>query len=172
MAMRRESGFTLIEILIVLFIVGLISTGLMQMMQTWSKATVRMAVKERQRLNESDMRRLYQLLIAKGPVEGSFPSLPPWPEKLPVKTPEPWVRPAPGYDAVPWAPSKSPLLVQYRVDGWSTGFIVSGVGDLDLDGAYELYRLDGTVGLFEGPLPWPPASEVSSPLTPGPSGTY
>ncbi len=161
---RRESGFTLIEVLIAVFIMGIISVGLMQMIQTWSQATVRMAVKERQRTNETDMRRLYQLLIAKGPQNGTFPTLQPWPETLPAKLPLPWVRPAPGYDEVPWAPSKSPLLLQYRVDGWSSGFIVSGVGDLDVDGSYELYRLDGTVGLFEGPLPWPPLSEVSSPL--------
>ena len=168
---RSERGFTLIEIVIVLFIMGLISTGLMQMMQTWSKATVRMAVKERQRANESDMRRLYQQLLAKGPADGTFPTFQPWPETLPVKTPVPWIRPAPGYDSVPWAPSKSPLLLQYRVDGWSSGFIVSAIGDLDLDGSYELYRLDGTVGLFEGPMAWPPASEVSSPLGSGPGSS-
>ena len=169
MRRRSESGFTLIEVLIATFIMGLISVGLMQMIQNWSKFTVRMALKERQKLNEMDMRRLYQLLLAKGPTEGVFPTFQPWPQTLPGKTPLPWVRPAPGYDDVPWAPSRSPLLLQYRVDGWSSGFIVSGVGDLDVDGSYELYRLDGTVGLFEGPLPWPPASEVSSPIGSGPN---
>ena len=42
--------------------------------------------------------------------------------------------------------------------GWATGFLVSAIGDVDKDGSLETYRISGDVGMFEGPLPWPPTT--------------
>ncbi len=160
---RGERGFTMIEILIGLFIVGMVSTIVLQMLQIWTKATVRIAVKARRTEVKMDLRRLYETVREKYH-GGGYLSAGPWPEQAPYKRALPWERPAPGFDSLPWAPSTSPTHLQYRVDGWATGFNVSALGDLDKDGLFEMYLISGDVGMFEGPLP-PPAAE-SSPIAP------
>lgn len=160
---RAESGFSLIEIVIATAILGMLSVMLMQMIQSWSRMAVRAAIKEQRKAAMLDLLRLSEVVSARGPKEGMWPSLGPWPVPMPLHGATPWVRPAPGFDEVGWGPSVSPVKLQYRVDGWATGFAVSAIGDIDQDGALELYRIS-EFGTFEGPLPYPPAAV--GPLSP------
>lgn len=160
---RAESGFSLIEIVIATAILGMISVMLMQMIRNWSKLAVHAAVKEQRRVALLDLHRLSELVQTRGPVSGAYPSLGPWPVPMPLRGSVPWTRPAPGFDDVGWAPSVSPGRLQYRVDGWATGFAVSAIGDIDQDGSLELYRITD-LGTFEGPLPYPP--DPVAPLSP------
>ena len=144
------------EVLIVMAIMGVIFTMIIQMIQTWSRATVRAAVRKRQEAVEQDLRRLSSAVSAKYTQEAGYPNIAPWPNQIPGLASIPWVRPAPGFDDLPWAPSESPTYLQYRVDGWATSYIVSGIGDLNKDGALELYRISGDVGMYEKGLPYPP----------------
>jgi prepilin-type N-terminal cleavage/methylation domain-containing protein len=159
---RGERGFTLIEIIIATVILGILSVMLMQMIQRWSQMAVHAAIKEKRKEAAADLRRLNTLVLAVGPKNGTWPTLGPWPVPMPLHAAVPWTRPAPGFDDLGWAPSTSPVRLQYRVDGWATGFLVSAIGDLDLDGSLELYRIND-LGTFEGPLPWPPSSVVPLP---------
>ncbi len=161
---RGEDGFTLVEMMVVVVIVGILMTMLSTWIKTWAKATARMAAVAARQANEQDLRRLYQLVQAAGKQGDIWPNIGPCPAQIPVRTPLPWPRPAPGFDELLWAPSKTPVLVQYRVTGWSTGFEVSAIGDLDRDGGMELYRIIGPLGMFEGPLRYPPIESV--PFTP------
>ena len=159
----EESGFTLIEILVATVIAGILFAMVAQMIQTWAKATAVAAAKARRTQAEQDMRRLYAAVVARYAGSG-FPNVGPWPKQIPRAAPVPWERPAPGFEELPWAPSSSPTHLQFRVDGWATGFNVSAIGDLDKDGSMELYRIWGDVGMFEGPQPYPPVE--SSPVSP------
>jgi prepilin-type N-terminal cleavage/methylation domain-containing protein len=158
----RERGFTLVEVLVATALAGILAVVVASLLQVWAAAVARQAAREARRANEADMRRLYEIVRARGPREGAFPSAGPWPAAVPSRTPVPWERPAPGFDELGWAPSRSPVLVQYRLEGWATGFVISALGDLDRDGQLEWYRLHGDLGMLEGPLPPPPAE--SSPL--------
>jgi len=154
---RGQDGFTLIELVIATVILGILSVMFMQMIQRWSAMAVHAAVKEQRKNAEVDLRRLAALVQARGPKDGAWPNLGPWPVPMPLRGAVPWVRPAPGFDELGWGPTVSPGRLQYRVDGWATGFSVSAIGDIDQDGSLELYRIND-LGTFEGPLPWPPAS--------------
>jgi prepilin-type N-terminal cleavage/methylation domain-containing protein len=156
-ARRRQDGFTLIEIVIATAILGILSVMLMQMIQRWSAMAVHAAFKEQRHAAEADLRRLAALVQARGPKDGAWPALGPWPVPMPLHGAVPWPRPAPGFDDLGWAPSTSPTKLQYRVEGWATGFEVSAIGDIDMDGSLEMYRIN-ELGMYEGPLPWPPAS--------------
>jgi len=157
MRQSGQKGFTLIEVLIVMVIMGVIFTMTIQMVQTWSKATAHAAMKKRQDVVEQDLRRLYEAVRDKRNTETGYPSAGPWPEQIPQPGPLPWRRPAPGFEELSWAPSESPTYLQFRVDGWATSFVVSAIGDLNKDGALELYRIWGDVGMYERGLPYPPA---------------
>ena len=154
-----ERGFTLVEILIATVIAGILFASVAQMMMIWAKGTARAALKARTIETEQDIRRLQAAVMQAytGSSGAGFPSAGPWPVVIPVQNPVQWSRPAPGFDEIGWAPSKSPVFLQYRVDGWATGFVISAVGDLNRDGTIELYRLWGDVGMYEGPLPYSPA---------------
>ena len=151
-----ERGFTLVEMMVVLVIMGILMVMVSTWIKTWAKATAVMAAKACRQMNEQDMRRLYIIVQGRGPQGNEWPSIGPCPATIPVRSPVAWPRPAPGFDDIGWAPSKSPVLIQYHVTGWSTGFEVSGIGDLDRDGGLELYRIIAPLGMFEGPLPYPP----------------
>lgn len=154
--MGSDRAFTLVEILIAMVIAGMLSVMLMQMVQMWAKGLQKQAAKETRRLLEADLRRLYTIVISRGPQGGVYPSAGPWPVQIPIHNPILWERPAPGFDELGWAPSRSPTLLQWHLEGWATGFMCSAIGDTDRDGGLEYYRLSGDVGMFEGPLPWPP----------------
>jgi prepilin-type N-terminal cleavage/methylation domain-containing protein len=155
-----ELGFTLAEMMIVLLIMGVLMTMVSSWIKNWAKGTAVMAATAHRQMNEMDMRRLYVLVQAAGRQGDSWPNIGPCPADIPVRSPVPWPRPAPGFDELVWAPSKTPVLVQYRVTGWATGFEVSAIGDLDRDGSLELYRITAPLGMFEGPLKYPPADVV------------
>lgn len=160
---RGEEGFTLVEMLVVVVIMGILMVMVTTWIKTWAKATARMAAVASRQANEQDLRRLYQLVQGAGRQGETWPNVGPLPALIP-RGPVPWPRPAPGFDELQWAPSKSPVLLQYRVTGWATGFEVSSIGDLDKDGSLELYRIIAPLGMFEGPLQYPPAESV--PFTP------
>lgn len=134
-------------------IAGMVYTMVAKMMRTWARATVRAAIKLRRTEAKQDLRRLYTAVVTK--YSTGFPTAGPWPENIPEKSPISWKRPAPGFEALSFAPSTTPTHLQFHVDGWSTGFNVNAIGDLDKDGALELYRIWGDVGMFEGPIPYP-----------------
>ena len=159
-----ERGFTLVEMMVVVVIMGILMVMVSSWIKNWAKATAVMAAKAYRQSNEQDLRRLYVLVQSAGPQGGSWPNIGPYPAQVPVRRAIDWPRPAPGFDELQWAPSKTPVLVQYRVTGWSTGFEVSAIGDLDRDGGLELYRIIAPLGMFEGPLKYPP--EDSVPFTP------
>lgn len=157
--MRRDGGakgFTLVEVMIASAIAGILFAALAQMILTWAKASARIAIKQRTARVETDLRRLADAARLHFVTAGGYPSAGPWPAAIPVKGPLPWLRPAPGFDELGWAPEKSPTDLQYHVDGWATGFVVTAVGDLARNGAVEMYRLWGDVNMFEGPLPYQP----------------
>jgi len=143
--------------MIAVAILGILSAALAQLLMVYAKQQVHAAAKLQMARAEQDMRRLQSAVIAVQITSGgaSFPSAGPWPVRVPVRTPVPWTRPAPGFEELGWAPSSSPTLLQFRVDGWATGYNISAIGDLDRDGGLELYRIWGDVGMFEGPLPFP-----------------
>ena len=158
MVRRGERGFSLVEMMIAVAILGILSAALAQLLLVFAKQQVRAAAKMQMARAEQDMRRLQSAIMAVQMVSNGapYPSAGPWPVQVPVRNPVPWVRPAPGFEELGWAPSSSPTLLQFRVDGWATGFNISAIGDLDRDGGLELYRIWGDVGMFEGPLPFPP----------------
>ena len=141
--------------MIAVAILGILSAALAQMLMVFAKQQVRGAAKLQMSRAEQDMRRLQSAVIGMQISSGgaTFPSAGPWPVQVPVRNPVAWSRPAPGFEELGWAPSNSPTLLQFRVDGWATGFNISAIGDLDRDGILELYRIWGDVGMFEGPLP-------------------
>jgi hypothetical protein len=149
---------------VVVVIMGILMMMVSSWLKSWAKGTARMAAVAYRQMNEQDLRRLYVTIQAAGMQAGTWPNFGPYPAQIPVRSPQPWPRPAPGFDELQWAPSKTPVLVQYRVTGWSTGFEVSAIGDLDRDGGLELYRIIAPLGMFEGPLKYPPEDLV--PFTP------
>ncbi|MEK7476279.1 MAG: prepilin-type N-terminal cleavage/methylation domain-containing protein [Candidatus Coatesbacteria bacterium] len=161
---RGERGFTLVEMMVVLVIMGILMIMVSSWIKNWAKATAVMAAKAYRQMNEQDLRRLYIIVQSNGPQGGSWPNIGPYPAQIPMRSPRDWPRPAPGFDEIQWAPSKTPVLVQYQVTGWATGFEVSAIGDLDRDGGLELYRIIAPLGMFEGPLKYPPVDAV--PFTP------
>ena len=152
-----ERGFSLVEMMIAMAILGILSAALAQMLMVYAKQQVRAAAKMQMARAEQDMRRLQSAIMSVQMVSNgsTYPSAGPWPVQVPVRNPVVWARPAPGFEELGWAPSSSPTLLQFRVDGWATGFNISAIGDLDRDGGLELYRIWGDVGMFEGPLPFP-----------------
>ena len=154
---EKERGFSLVEMMIAVAILGIISIGLAQLLMVQARQQVRAAARMQLLRAEQDMRRLYSSVTAVHMASGVAPyqSAGPWPVQVPRRTPVKWDRPAPGFEEYSWAPSVSPTLLQFRVDGWATGFNISAIGDLDRDGNLELYRIWGDVGMFEGPLPFP-----------------
>ncbi len=167
-ARRGQAGFTLVEILIAMAIAGMLTVMLMQMIQTWAKAVAHQAAKANRMMCETDLRRLYTIILSRGMQSGGYASIGPWPQQIPVKSPVDWVRPAPGFDEIGFAPSRTPTLLQFRVDGSGTGFTVSALGDTDRDGGLEYFRIGSDVGMFEGPLPWPPSTVTPvNPTGPG-----
>lgn len=152
---RGERGFTLVEVMIATAIAGVLFAALAQMILTWAKFTARAAIKQRTARVETDLRRLADAVRFRYTTNDGYPSAGPWPETVPVRGPLPWTRPAPGFDEIGWAPEKSPVDLQFRVDGWATGFIVSAVGDLMRNGSLQMFRVWGDVNMFEGPLPFP-----------------
>ena len=160
---RGEDGFSLIEMVIATVILGIISVMLVQMIRNYTKYAVRAAIRGRRRLAELDLRRLAVLVTARGTKEGMASPLGPLPIPMPLRDPLPWPHPAPGFDEIGWAPSASPVHLQYRVDPTASAFTVSAIGDLDHDGSLEQYRIN-ELGTFEGPLPYPP--ETVAPISP------
>ena len=154
-ARRGERGFTLVEIMIATAIAGILFAALAQMIMTWAKFTVRAALKARTAEIEIDLRRLTELARIHYSTTDGFPKAGPWPAQVPAGAPVAWTRPAPGFDELGWAPTRSPVWLQYNVDGWSTGFIVSAVGDPARTGHLQVWRVWGDVNMFEGPLPYP-----------------
>jgi len=152
---RGERGFTLVEIMIATAIAGVLFAALAQMMMTWARFTARAALKARAAEIESDLRRLADQERLHYSTTTGFPPAGPWPAAIPAGAPLPWTRPAPGFDDLGWAPTKSPVWLQYAVDGWATGFIVTAVGDPGHAGHPQLWRVWGDVNMFEGPLPVP-----------------
>ena len=153
----RTDGFSLVEMMIAVAILGILSVAIAQMLMVFAKQQVHAAAKLQRGRAEQDMRRLYTNIVSIQMASGAaaYPSAGPWPVQVPCRNPVPWTRPAPGFEELSWAPSNSPTLLQFRVDGWATGFNISAIGDLDRDGNLELYRIWGDVGMFEGPLPFP-----------------
>ena len=160
-----RGGFTLTEVLIAMVIFGIIFAAFTQMLLMWAKATARAAYRVRLTQVQTDLRSLQQkYLVSHSQSEiNYYPSVAPWPQQIPCRNPVPWSRPAPGFEELGWAPSVSPTYLQYRIDGWATGYMVSGIGDLDRDGGLELYRIWGDVGMFEGPLPVEPQGSPVNP---------
>jgi hypothetical protein len=138
-------------------ILAILSAAMAQLIMVYARQQAHAAARLQRARAETDMRRLYTTIVSVQMVSGSagYPSAGPWPVQVPRRNPVPWTRPAPGFDGLSWAPSASPTLLQFRVDGWATGFNISAIGDLDRDGNLELYRIWGDVGMFEGPLPFP-----------------
>lgn len=159
---KMECGFSLIEMMIAVAILGILSVAIAQMLMVYARQQVRVAARAQAVRAEQDMRRLQAIVLTVGrrgeSGADSYPSAGPWPIQVPCRTPVAWVRPAPGFEELGWAPSSSPTLLQFRVDGWATVFNISAIGDLDRNGALELYRIWGDVGMFEGPLPFPSPS--------------
>jgi prepilin-type N-terminal cleavage/methylation domain-containing protein len=153
---RGERGFTLVEILIATVIASILFAAIARMLSVYAKSMARGALKARTAQTEQDLRRLQAAVVQHFASLGGtgYPVAGPWPLAVPLHNPIPWERPAPGFDELGWAPSRSPVFLQYRVDGWATGYVISAVGDLDRDGAPELYRISGDVGMYEGPLPY------------------
>ena len=153
----RQRGFSLVEMMIAMAILAILSAALAQLLMVYAKQQVKAAAKVQMARAEQDMRRLQAAVVAVQIASNgsTFPSAGPWPVQVPCRNPVPWVRPAPGFEELGWAPSASPTLLQFRVDGWATGYNISAIGDLDRDGGLELYRIWGDVGMFEGPLPFP-----------------
>jgi len=152
-----ERGFSLVEMMIAVAIMGILAAAMAQLLMVYAKQQVHAGAKIQMARAETDMRRLQSAVLAVQMASSGagFPSAGPWPLQVPCRTPVPWTRPAPGFEELGWAPSSSPTLLQFRVDGWATGFNISAIGDLNRDGGLELYRIWGDVGMFEGPLPFP-----------------
>jgi len=159
----KERGFTLVEMMVVMVIMGILAVAAAQAVRTWSKSVARIAAKARLTTIKSDMLRLAVLVRGYKAAMGAFPIIAPWPAKVPCKNPVPWTMPAPGFDGLGWAPSDNPTYVQYSVEGWATGFLVDGLGDLDRDGTLEVFHVYGLwedTNMFEGPLPFISSSSI------------
>ncbi len=158
---RSECGFTLVEVLIATVIAGILFATMTQMFMVWAKKAALDAQREKRRQVETDLRRLEQHIWAHMVHGHGFPNIGPWPPETPGQGVVPWKRPAPGFEELGWAPAKSPVHMQYFVDGWATGFIVGAIGDVNKDGVLEMYRIWGDVSMFEGPIDIPSVSPVS-----------